>query len=567
MKKLNLLVGGALLLAALFTTSCKEFMASLDNPVGSYVKIDQTTVVLRLGDQMTRVGETINTDGLEYSSSNPSVATVDPATGKVTALSVGTTLITASAPANEYYLAGSASYEVKVVSFNPQTTSTLIGVGDYETLDIYDAGTTGLSAVWTSSNNSIATVDQNGKVTAVAEGQATITVTVGGEQSASCLVTTKAKTNLEAVGAAYTAQDGDVLTGAMYYPLTIATGATVVLSDVHCYQNPGGYNPIACQGDATIILAENSNNTAWQGDNHWKADLKAGPAGTTLTLRGKGSFTVDAVNSQQAAVIGTDRLGTCGDIVIEDGFYTLNAGSHSVAIGAGDGGTCGNITIFGGEIHANGGYMGAGIGCGLSYNKPTTCGDITIHGGKVYANGGANAAGIGGGTSHNKASVCGNITINGGTVEARGGSNAAGIGTGYQYSDITNTCGNITITGGKVKAWCSGVYGAGIGTGIRHDWDAVNYPTCGNITLSGGEIEATMGSDALYDVGPGEYSAFPGIFTGKVGTVTVSVNVTNARGDVTKIYSADAAASAPRRVQEEIPTLPSLDGPEPEKAQ
>ena len=253
MKKFNLLVGGALLLVALFTTSCKEFMASLDNPVGSYVKINQTTVVLRLGDQMTRVGETINTDGLEYSSSNPSVATVDPATGKVTALSVGTTLITASAPANEYYLAGSASYEVKVVSFNPQTTSTLIGVGDYETLDIYDAGTTGLSAVWTSSNNSIATVDQNGKVTAVAEGQATITVTVGGEQSASCLVTTKAKTNLEAIGAAYTAQDGDVLTGAMYYPLTIAAGATVVLSDVHCYQNPGGYNPIACQGDATRI--------------------------------------------------------------------------------------------------------------------------------------------------------------------------------------------------------------------------------------------------------------------------------------------------------------------------
>ena len=104
MKKLNLLVGGALLLAALFTTSCKEFMASLDNPVGSYVKINQTTVVLRLGDQMTRVGETINTDGLEYSSSNPSVATVDAVTGKVTALSVGTTLITASAPANNLFI-------------------------------------------------------------------------------------------------------------------------------------------------------------------------------------------------------------------------------------------------------------------------------------------------------------------------------------------------------------------------------------------------------------------------------------------------------------------------------
>jgi len=40
MKKTNFLLGGALLLVALFTTSCDKLMSKLDNPVGSYASID-----------------------------------------------------------------------------------------------------------------------------------------------------------------------------------------------------------------------------------------------------------------------------------------------------------------------------------------------------------------------------------------------------------------------------------------------------------------------------------------------------------------------------------------------
>ena len=118
MKNRSFFVAGALLLASLFTTSCKEIMSNLDQPVSSYVKIDQTALVLNPGEHQTRVGETINTDGLEYTSSDPKVATVDSKTGEVTAVAPGVTVITASATANDYYLAGSSSYEVKVIEFN-----------------------------------------------------------------------------------------------------------------------------------------------------------------------------------------------------------------------------------------------------------------------------------------------------------------------------------------------------------------------------------------------------------------------------------------------------------------
>ncbi len=70
------------------------------------------------------------------------------------------------------------------VSLNKTTLN--LEVGGSETLDATVVG--GATATWSSSNPSVATVDQNGKVTAVAEGTATITVTVG-TATATCTVT------------------------------------------------------------------------------------------------------------------------------------------------------------------------------------------------------------------------------------------------------------------------------------------------------------------------------------------------------------------------------------------
>ncbi|MBO4361912.1 MAG: Ig-like domain-containing protein, partial [Paludibacteraceae bacterium] len=67
---------------------------------------------------------TTNSDAtVAYSSSVPAVATVNEATGAVTLVGVGTTVITANVPENESYTAASASYTLRVVpaNFNLET--------------------------------------------------------------------------------------------------------------------------------------------------------------------------------------------------------------------------------------------------------------------------------------------------------------------------------------------------------------------------------------------------------------------------------------------------------------
>lgn len=63
-------------------------------------------------------------------------------------------------------------------------------VGDKKTLTatVWPASTPSGSISWTSSNNSVATVDGNGKVTAVGVGSANITASYGGSVSATCAV-------------------------------------------------------------------------------------------------------------------------------------------------------------------------------------------------------------------------------------------------------------------------------------------------------------------------------------------------------------------------------------------
>ena len=75
------------------------------------------------------------------------------------------------------------------------TTGITLNVGGTNTLiaTVLPYNATDKTITWTSSNTDVATVDENGKVTAVAAGDATITATAGG-QSASCAVKVNAGT-------------------------------------------------------------------------------------------------------------------------------------------------------------------------------------------------------------------------------------------------------------------------------------------------------------------------------------------------------------------------------------
>ena len=306
--------------------------------------------------------------------------------------------------------------------------------------------------------------------------------------------------NLSMLSSDYVAQDGDVLTGDLPQNLylSIADGATVTLSNINIkgirHYKQQWYPYIECKGDATIILAEGTNNTI---KAYMNSGIFVGKRYSTLTIKGKGSLYVEG--SEECAGIGGNEC----NIVIEDGNITAIGGeSSNIGFngGAGIGGgftrktyethKVKSITINGGTIMARGGRQCAGIGGGCG---KATCDDININGGNITAYGGDYAAGIGSGDRYDNdqadlAHGC-HVTIEGGTITAYGGTDAAGIG-GAEGS----TGGDIFIYDGDITAF-GGDYGAGIGGG--------DGARGGAIWITGGTVKAYGGSDGA-GIGGGE---------------------------------------------------------------
>ena len=144
-----------------------------------------------VGEAEVYVGETLslnsNADNTVWSSSNDEIATVDE-NGVVTGVAEGEVTITASA---EGYSNGTKGITVSVKPQIPQPqpeepdepVNTEITIFGDESVNVGDSIT--LSAdvdgvEWSSSNDEIATVDENGVVTGVAEGEVTITASAEG---------------------------------------------------------------------------------------------------------------------------------------------------------------------------------------------------------------------------------------------------------------------------------------------------------------------------------------------------------------------------------------------------
>ena len=124
---------------------------------------------------------------VQWSSDNPAVATVDQ-NGKVTAVDVGKAKITASA--------GGFSATCSIICISIPVSSVVLdktilslakGSSEILKATVLPSDATDQAVKWSSDNPSIATVDQNGQVTAVNAGSATITATAG-DHSATCQV-------------------------------------------------------------------------------------------------------------------------------------------------------------------------------------------------------------------------------------------------------------------------------------------------------------------------------------------------------------------------------------------
>ena len=161
-------------------------------------ELNPCEAITHIGDkiQITPIiiPEIVTDLSVTWTSSNESVATVDT-NGLVTAIAVGEAIITATTNDGSNL---SASCKVSVVptlaeSIALDKTEISLKANESAMLvaTVLPESTTDKSVMWTSLNESVATVDTNGLVTAIAVGEAIITATTndGSNLSASCKVT------------------------------------------------------------------------------------------------------------------------------------------------------------------------------------------------------------------------------------------------------------------------------------------------------------------------------------------------------------------------------------------
>lgn len=122
---------------------------------------------------------------LTFSSSDPSVATVDGATGAVTIVKAGTATITATFPGNDTYEAAEGAYTLTVekadISIAFETGTYTCPLDMPFTSPVATTAPEGLEVAYSSSDEAVATVDAHtGAVSLVGEGTATITAAFPG---------------------------------------------------------------------------------------------------------------------------------------------------------------------------------------------------------------------------------------------------------------------------------------------------------------------------------------------------------------------------------------------------
>lgn len=147
--------------------------------------------------EIASLPDDITENDLVYESSDETVATIDE-NGNIKALKEGTITIMVSSKDGKYkttctLTVTKANVAVESVKINGSSTVT-VGGSTKLTVSYEPENATSESLTWTTSNASVATVDENGTVKGIKEGTVTITVTTANGKTATKEITVQKKT-------------------------------------------------------------------------------------------------------------------------------------------------------------------------------------------------------------------------------------------------------------------------------------------------------------------------------------------------------------------------------------
>ncbi len=226
------------------------------------VTLDKTTLSLAVGESV-QLTATVKPDdatdkNVSWTSSDESVVKVD--NGKVSALKFGKATITAKCGGKAAECAVTVTVPTGSVTLDKTTLSLAVGESVQLTATVKPDDATDKNVSWTSSDESIAKVD-NGKVTAIRAGKATITAKCGGK-TAECAVTVTVPTGSVTL---------DKTT------LTLAVGETAQLTATVNPDDATDKNVAWASSDESVAKVANGKVTA----------VKAGKATITAKCGGK----------------------------------------------------------------------------------------------------------------------------------------------------------------------------------------------------------------------------------------------------------------------------------------
>lgn len=275
-----------------FSDTCK---VTIVNPMTG-ISLNQTSISLNKGETATLTASKVPIDATDsneitFSSSNEEVVTVNE-NGVVTAISNGTATITATC--GSYTATCTVTVENLLAGLNLDVT--LAQIDKDQTLQLTaeknPIDTSNTDAItWSSSDEKIATVDENGLVTGVGNGTATITASCG-DFKATCKVTVLV--HIESVEIT----NGDI---------TLYKGQSENLSVA--------FNPSDFSDSKTLI---------WSTDNDEVITLSNGTV--TANAVGTAKVTVETVNGKTASITVTVPEVKAEQLILNKNTSTIEKG-------------------------------------------------------------------------------------------------------------------------------------------------------------------------------------------------------------------------------------------------
>ena len=263
-----------------------------------------------------------------WSSSDSTVATVS-ARGQVTAVSGGSTMITATSGSVNGRASITVTLPASRIEVEPSSAKlTSVGATEQLTATVYDANNDvigGASVAWTSSDTSVATVDTDGLVTAESSGSTTITATSGGKSGrasitvalpASRIAITPPSATLTSVGATrqltatvYDANNDAISGASVSWTSGDSTVATVTMNGLVTAVRRGSARITATSGgvngSASITVALPASR------------IEIDPPSATLTSVGATrQLTATVYDANNDAISGASVSWTSGDSTV-----------------------------------------------------------------------------------------------------------------------------------------------------------------------------------------------------------------------------------------------------------